>query len=426
MPSVVIVGAQWGDEGKGKITDYLAETVDTVVRYQGGNNAGHTIVVDGSKYKFHLIPSGILRKDKTCILGNGVVIDPDELITELDKLEESGVDVSRLVVSDQAHYILPTHKLLDQRSEDRKGDQKIGTTGRGIGPAYRDKVHRCGIRIGDPGDPELLRKRVAGHLAEHAHHLDGSEWSEEKLVTHLQEAWSRLKRHVRSTPPMINDVLDEGGRVLFEGAQGTLLDIDHGTYPYVTSSTPTAGGACIGSGVGPTRIDVVLGVTKAYTTRVGEGPFPTEIEGEAGEKLREKGAEYGTTTGRSRRCGWLDLVALRYAVRINGMTHLAITKLDVLDEFETLEACTAYELDGARITDFPTDPTALSRAKPVYETFHGWKTSTEGVRTWSDLPGKTMAYVSRLEDFLRMPIALVSVGAERAATFSRLAIWEGL
>lgn len=425
MPAVVIVGAQWGDEGKGKVTDYLAEKAHAVVRYQGGNNAGHTIVVEGAKYKFHLIPSGMLYKDKTCILGNGVVIDPSELIRELDALEAEGVDTTRLLISDQAHFILPTHKHLDLRNEESKGANKIGTTGRGIGPAYRDKVHRCGIRIGDAADAEGLAAKVAVHLQEHAARLEGCDWDAPRLVTLLTESFARLRPHVVNGAIRINEILDDGGRVLFEGAQGTLLDIDHGTYPYVTSSTPTAGGACVGSGVGPTRINVVMGVSKAYTTRVGEGPFPTELSDDIGEKLREKGHEFGTTTGRSRRCGWLDLVALRYAVRVNGMTHLAITKLDVLDHFDELKVCVAYEIDGETITEFPTSTRALDRVRPVYESFSGWRCSTEEVRTWSDLPGKAMAYISRLEDYLRMPVAMVSVGAERSATFSRLGIWEG-
>ncbi len=426
MPAVVIVGAQWGDEGKGKITDYLALDADLVVRYQGGNNAGHTIVVDGSKYKFHLIPSGMLYKDKTCVLGNGVVIDPEELITELDALEKEGVDTTRLLISDAAHYILPTHKIMDLRSEEKKGAGKIGTTGRGIGPSYRDKVHRSGIRMVDPAHPARLREKLAQHLREHAEELGETEWTVESLAAHLDRAFVRLRPHLRNTPALLNDRLDAGGRVLFEGAQGTLLDLDHGTYPYVTSSTPTAGGACVGSGVGPTRIRVVLGVAKAYSTRVGSGPFPTELDDPIGESLRARGHEFGTTTGRARRCGWLDLVALRYAARVNGLTHLAITKLDVLDEFDELKVCVGYRIGGEVLREYPSDPELLTEVEPVYETFPGWRSSTQEVRSWSGLPGKAMAYVSRLEDFLRIPVALVSVGAERSATFSRLPIWESL
>lgn len=426
MPAVVIVGAQWGDEGKGKITDYLAQKADMVVRYQGGNNAGHTIVVGESTFKFHLIPSGILYRDKMCVLGNGVVIDPEELVAELDALEKQNVDASCMRVSEQAHVILPTHKLLDAYAESQKGTAKIGTTGRGIGPAYRDKVHRSGIRIGDAADLELLQRRVRGHLAEHENELGAHEWTAERLTQLVRHAYERLQPYLCNTPELINDRLDCGGRVLLEGAQGTLLDVDHGTYPFVTSSSPTAGGACIGAGIGPTRIAAVLGVAKAYATRVGSGPFPTELEGKAGERLRQAGGEFGTTTGRPRRCGWLDLVALKFAVRINGMSHLAITKLDVLDEFEQLQICTDYELDGQHLNALPTNPVDFARVKPVYETLPGWRVSTAGTRSWSELPKEAIAYISRIEELVQIPVALVSIGAERRASFARLPIWEGL
>jgi adenylosuccinate synthase len=426
MPAVIIVGAQWGDEGKGKITDYLAQGADTVVRYQGGNNAGHTIVVGPSTYKFHLIPSGILYEEKTCVLGNGVVVDPEKLIGELDALVTQKIETNRLRVSDHAHYILPTHKFLDQQSEERLGESKIGTTGRGIGPAYRDKVHRCGIRVGDPVDPARLAKRVEAHLAEHAGALSGCDWDKDRLVKYLSDAYARLAPHICNTAALLNDTLDRGGRVLLEGAQGTLLDIDHGTYPFVTSSSPTAGGACIGSGIGPTRINRVMGVAKAYATRVGSGPFPTELHDEVGKGLGARGHEFGTTTGRARRCGWLDLVALRYAVRVNGMTHLALTKLDVLDACDTLKVCVAYRVDGEELTEFPTDEGILARVEPVYETLTGWQRDTTSARTWADLPTKASAYISRIEDYVRVPVALVSIGADRQASFSRLPIWEGL
>jgi adenylosuccinate synthase len=424
MPAVVIVGAQWGDEGKGKITDYLARGADTVVRYQGGNNAGHTIVVGDSTYKFHLIPSGMLHQDKICVLGNGVVIDPQKLLEELDALSASGTDIERLKISDQAHYILPTHKWLDEMSEAKKGEQKIGTTGRGIGPAYQDKVNRCGVRVGDPASPEALKQRVAQHFQEH--NVQHPEWTQERVVDFLLAAYARLKPHICNTSALLNNRLDRGGRVLLEGAQGTLLDVDHGTYPFVTSSSPTSGGACIGAGIGPTRIDRVLGVTKAYSTRVGSGPFPTELFDEAGKKLQQRGSEFGTTTGRTRRCGWLDLVALRYAVQINGMTHLALTKLDVLDTLEEIKICTAYRVGDEILNEYPTDANLLPRVEPVFETVKGWQASTEKARTWADLPSRAMAYVSRIEDVLRVPVAIVSVGADRMATFSRLAIWEGI
>jgi adenylosuccinate synthase len=426
VPAVIIVGAQWGDEGKGKITDYLAQGADTVVRYQGGNNAGHTIVVGGSTYKFHLIPSGMLYHDKTCVLGNGVVIDPEMLISELDALAKQSVETRRLCISEQAHYILPTHKLLDQQMEARKGLDKIGTTGKGIGPAYRDKVNRCGIRMQDPRDPVQLRRKLQAHLDEHGEALHGCGWDAEKLCVHLCRAYARLLPHICNTAMLLNDTLDRGGRVLLEGAQGTLLDIDHGTYPFVTSSSPTAGGACIGAGIGPTRVNRVLGVTKAYATRVGSGPLPTELHDTDGEQLRARGQEFGTTTGRPRRCGWLDLVALRYAVRINGMTHLALTKLDVLDACDTLKLCTAYRVDGQVVKDFPADEASLSRVQPVYETLQGWQQSTCAARSWGDLPPAATAYISAIEAYVRVPVALVSIGADRLASFSRLAIWEGL
>ncbi len=426
MPAVVIVGAQWGDEGKGKITDYLAQAANTVVRYQGGNNAGHTVVVGTATYKLHLIPSGILYSDKSCVLGNGVVIDPEELIGELDGLAAQGIATKNLRISDQAHYILPTHRVIDQRSEAHKGEAKIGTTGRGIGPAYRDKVHRAGIRLGDPKDPKRLRQLVRQHFDEHAGELEGVEWTVDSMTAFLEKCYQRLAPYICNTPVLINDVLDAHGRVLLEGAQGTLLDIDHGTYPFVTSSSPTAGGACIGAGIGPTRINAVMGVAKAYTTRVGSGPFPTELNDATGEALRKAGHEFGTTTGRPRRCGWLDLVALRYAVRINGITHLAITKLDVLDTFAELKLCSAYRVEGSETREFPSALSAVESAQPVYERMGGWRTSTTKVRSWSELPREAIAYITRLEDYLRVPVALVSIGADRSASFSRLAVWEGL
>lgn len=426
MPAVVIVGAQWGDEGKGKITDYLAPAADTIVRYQGGNNAGHTVVVGTATYKFHLIPSGVLYKDKICVLGNGVVIDPEELIGELDGLAAQGISTANLRISDQAHFILPTHCIFDKRSEAKKGEAKIGTTGRGIGPAYRDKVHRSGIRLGDPQDPKHLRQLVTAHFDEHQSELVGVDWTVDRMVDYLVKTYKRLAPHVCNTPALINETLESGGRVLLEGAQGTLLDVDHGTYPFVTSSSPTAGGACIGSGVGPTRINAVVGVAKAYATRVGAGPFPTELHDATGERLRQSGHEFGTTTGRPRRCGWLDLVALRYAVRINGITHLCITKLDVLDAFEELKLCNAYRIGGEQVRDFPTQIAAIEQIEPIYETHRGWCKPTSSARAWSELPPEAIAYISRIEAYLKVPVALVSVGPERTATFARRDIWESL
>jgi adenylosuccinate synthase len=426
MPAVVIVGAQWGDEGKGKVTDYLARGADTVVRYQGGNNAGHTIVANGTTYKFHLIPSGMLYADKLCVLGNGMVVDPQKLIEELDALQAEGRDTSLLKVSAKAHYILPSHKALDKQTEERKGAHKIGTTGRGIGPAYRDKVHRCGVRVGDPGHPKTLRNKVALHFAEHGAFIDSNEWTVNSMTEYLLECYERLKGHVCDAAKLINDRLDRGSRLLLEGAQGTLLDIDHGTYPYVTSSNPTAGGACIGSGVGPTRISRVLGVSKAYATRVGSGSFPSELKDEVGQMLLTRGQEYGTTTGRPRRCGWLDLVALKYAVRINAMTRLAITKLDVLDACDEVKLCTAYRVGGEVTDEFPIDSDVLATVEPIYDTVPGWKRPTTEARRWSELPDAAVAYLNRIEEYTRVPIGLLSVGADREATFSKIAIWEGI
>ncbi len=416
MPAVVIVGAQWGDEGKGKITDYLAPAADTVVRYQGGNNAGHTVVVGPSTYKFHLIPSGVLYRDKTCVLGNGVVVDPEELIGELDALEAQGVSTKGLRISDQAHFILPTHCILDQRSEARKGEDKIGTTGRGIGPAYRDKVHRSGIRVGDPRDPVRLRRLVAAHFEEHRGELEGVDWNVDKMVDYLVRCYARLAPYVCNTPALINDTLDQGGRVLLEGAQGTLLDIDHGTYPFVTSSSPTAGGACIGAGVGPTRINAVVGVAKAYTTRVGAGPFPTEATGPEGDKIRERGSEFGAVTGRPRRCGWFDAPLLRYSRMINGLDTLVITKLDVLDHLEEIPVCIGYRYRGEKLEEMPAMASVLDTVEPVYKTVPGWQSKTAGLMKYKDLPQRARDYLKFLSDNTGVEISIVSTGPEREQT----------
>ena len=416
MSGIVIVGAQWGDEGKGKVTDFLAEDADLVVRYQGGNNAGHTIVVEDTTYKFHLIPSGILHANKLCVLGSGVVIDPDKLISELDALDAQGVDTSRLRISDQAHYILPTHKLLDQRAEDQKGSAKIGTTGKGIGPAYADKASRTGIRLADPGNPQRLRQRLAQHLTEHHYETLISEWDTDKLASHLFRVYQRLSPYLCSVPHLINDALDADKRVLFEGAQGTLLDLDHGTYPYVTSSSPTAGGACASSGIGPTRIKRVIGIAKAYATRVGSGPFPTELDNATGGHMRQEGQEFGTTTGRPRRCGWLDLVALRYAKRINGLTDIALTKLDVLDKLETLQLCTGYRMADEETQNFPTDQNKLRDIIPVYQAMPGWQQPTSHIKTRAALPPEAQAYIKAIEKWIEVPISLISVSPERNAT----------
>jgi adenylosuccinate synthase len=428
MASLVIVGAQWGDEGKGKITDYLAQGADAVVRYQGGNNAGHTVVVGAEQYKLHLVPSGILWRAKRCVLGNGVVVDLPALVGELDALAARGIDTGALFVSDAAHCILPYHKLLDQRDEAarQKDATQIGTTGRGIGPAYRDKTSRVGIRVGDIADPALLKQKLLANrrekeamLGDAASQLDWDAMAEE-----LRGAYERLTLQVGDAAEAIHEQLEAGHNVLFEGAQGTFLDLDHGTYPYVTSSTPTAGGACVGAGVGPTDIDFVLGVTKAYTTRVGMGPFPSELTDDAGRKLCDIGHEFGTTTGRRRRTGWLDAVMLRHAVRVNGLGGLAVTKLDVLDSFDELWVCVCYEDEqGVPIAGFPGDAARLARARPRYERIRGWSAPTTAARRLEDLPRAARDYLDRIAELAGVPVVMVSVGAERATTIAAEDAW---
>ncbi|HEY9896028.1 MAG TPA: adenylosuccinate synthase, partial [Candidatus Sericytochromatia bacterium] len=380
MANVIVIGAQWGDEGKGKITDLLSKSADVVVRYQGGVNAGHTVVVDEQIFKLHLIPSGILYPDTECIIGSGTVIDPKVLIGELDQLELLNVSTRNLLISETAHVTMPYHRLIDQASEERRGEHKIGTTGRGIGPTYADKSERTGIRVIDLMDSDSLRKKLRwtveykNVILEKLYALPPLD-ADAVIAEYVQYA-DRLRPHVVDCSLRIYDAIQRKRNILFEGAQGTLLDLDHGTYPYVTSSNPVAGGACIGTGVGPTMIDRVIGVAKAYTTRVGEGPFPTELHGTMGELLCDRGAEFGTTTGRKRRCGWFDAVIGRYAVRINGLDCLAITKLDVLDELEEINICTAYEVDGETCHDFPSNSRKFARCQPIYKTVPGWKQST--------------------------------------------------
>ncbi|MGB3573341.1 MAG: adenylosuccinate synthase, partial [Phormidesmis sp.] len=390
MANVIVIGAQWGDEGKGKITDLLSKSADVVVRYQGGVNAGHTVVVSGQTFKLHLIPSGILYPETECIIGSGTVIDPKELIAELDKIEALGISSNNLFISQTAHVTMPYHRLIDQAAEERRGNKKIGTTKRGIGPTYADKSERTGIRIIDMMDKdefaELLKWTIEAKniVLERLYDLKPLD-ADEVLTEYLGYA-DRLRSHITDSSLQIYNAHQQKKNILFEGAQGTLLDLDHGTYPYVTSSNPVAGGACIGSGVGPTTIDRVIGVAKAYTTRVGEGPFPTELDDEVGNMICEVGAEFGTTTGRRRRCGWFDGVVGRYAVRINGLDCLAVTKLDVLDTLDEIKVCVAYELDGKRCTDLPSGAQQFARCKPIYETLPGWKESTEHCRTLEDLP----------------------------------------
>lgn len=420
MANVIVIGAQWGDEGKGKITDLLSRSADVVVRYQGGVNAGHTIVVKGQTFKLHLIPSGILYPDTECIIGCGTVIDPKVLIGELDQLEKLGINTNNLLISETAHVTMPYHRLIDNASEEQRGSHKIGTTGRGIGPTYADKSERTGIRMLDLMDPVGLRKQLSWTIAhknvilEKLYNIPPLD-PEEVIQEYLGYA-ERLRQYVVDTSLKIYDSIRRRRNILFEGAQGTLLDLDHGTYPFVTSSNPVAGGACVGTGLGPTMIDRVIGVAKAYTTRVGEGPFPTELDGEMGELLCAKGAEFGTTTGRKRRCGWFDAVIGRYAVRINGLDCLAITKLDVLDELDEINVCTAYDIDGERSDHFPSSSRKFARCNPIYKTLPGWKVSTSDCRSWSELPRQAQDYLKYLAELMEVPIAIVSLGASRDQT----------
>ncbi|MEL7977349.1 adenylosuccinate synthase [Isoptericola sp. F-RaC21] len=417
MPAVVLVGAQWGDEGKGKATDLLGSRVDYVVKFNGGNNAGHTVVIGDEKYALHLLPSGILSPGVVPVIGNGVVVDIDVLFEELDDLIERGVDVSRLLVSSQAHVIAGYHRTLDKVTERFLGKRRIGTTGRGIGPAYADKINRVGIRIADLFDPKILREKVEGSLDQKNHLLvkvyNRRAVEIDETVDELLAHAERLRPMVANTPLVLNQALDAGKNVLFEAGQATMLDIDHGTYPFVTSSSATAGGAVTGSGIGPTRVDSVIGVIKAYTTRVGEGPFPTELFDDMGEYLLKTGGEYGVTTGRARRCGWYDSVIARYASRINGLTDLVVTKLDVLTGLEKVPVCVAYDVDGTRYDEMPDDQSAFHHAKPIYEEMPGWWEDISHARTIEDLPANAQAYLARLEELSGCRISAVGVGPRR-------------
>ncbi|MDT0445090.1 adenylosuccinate synthase [Streptomyces johnsoniae] len=420
MPALVLLGAQWGDEGKGKATDLLGGSVDYVVRYQGGNNAGHTVVVDGQKYALHLLPSGILSPECTPVIGNGVVVDPKVLLSELSGLADRGIDTSRLLLSGNAHLITPYHQTLDKVSERFLGKRKIGTTGRGIGPAYADKINRQGIRVQDLFDESILRQKVEAAL-DHKNQVLAKLYNRRAIVTdqvveELLGYAESLRGYVCDTVLVLNRAVDEGKVVLFEGGQGTLLDVDHGTYPFVTSSNPTAGGACTGSGVGPTRISRVIGILKAYTTRVGAGPFPTELHDEDGEALRRIGGEFGVTTGRDRRCGWFDAVIARYATRVNGLTDFFLTKLDVLTGWERIPVCTAYDIDGRRVTDLPYNQTDFHHAKPVYEYLPGWSEDISKARSFEELPKNAQSYVLALQDLSGAPISAIGVGPGRDET----------
>lgn len=420
MANVIVVGTQWGDEGKGKIVDIISESFDAVARYQGGNNAGHTVVVGKEKVILHLVPSGILRKGKTCILGNGVVIDLPGLTHELSQLRRLAVKPEgHLYIGKNAHLVLPYHQILDQE-RDQNSTRRLGTTGRGIGPAYADKAARTGIRIGDLFDPTLFQERLRINVAEKqarapkesALHTLDPEAIFHKHMPHFREVQTFLV----DASAVLNRMIDEGKKILFEGAQGTLLDVDMGTFPYVTSSSATAGGACIGTGVGPTRIDGVLGVMKAYTTRVGEGPFPTELKDSTGEALRNRGQEYGATTGRPRRCGWLDAISLRYAIQVNDLRTVALTKLDVLDAFPVVKICRAYRYRGETLEEFPNETDILSECQPVYEEIEGWQESTMGRNAIAELSKSCRAFLDRLEAILGINISIVSTGPERDQT----------
>ncbi len=421
MPVLVVVGAQWGDEGKGKIIDLLTERADIVARYQGGHNAGHTVVVGMEEFILHLIPSGILHRGKKCIIGNGVVVDPAALLEEMDGLKKRGIKIDHsLLISKNAHLIMPYHKALDIASENLKGNKKIGTTGRGIGPAYADKINRKGIRMADLLDPEQFREKLAANTGEANFLLE--RFYNAPLV-HQDQVYEeymgyarKLKKYITDTTLVLNEAIAKNKKVLAEGAQGTHLDVDHGTYPFVTSSSPTAGGACTGLGIGPNTIAEVMGIVKAYTTRVGSGPFPTEQENKLGELLRARGREYGATTGRARRCGWADTLIIRHAVRVNGMTSVAITKLDVLDTLDELKICVGYKYKGKLYEEMPSELTVLEKGVPQYITMPGWRQTTIGITKYSDLPKKARAYVEKLCKLCGVKPAIISTGARRDET----------
>ena len=420
MPAVVIVGAQWGDEGKGKATDLLGSRVDLVVKFNGGNNAGHTVVIGDEKYALHLLPSGILSPGCTPVIGNGVVVDLEVLFHEIDGLEARGIDTSRLVVSANAHVIADYNRTLDKVTERFLGSRKIGTTGRGIGPTYADKMNRLGIRIQDLFDEKILRAKVEGALELKNQILtkvyNRRSVAVDEVVEELLGYVERLRPMVADTPLLLHEALDRGETVLLEAGQATLLDVDHGTYPFVTSSSATTGGACTGSGIAPTQITRVIGIVKAYATRVGEGPFPTELFDDDGETLRKNGGEFGTTTGRPRRCGWYDAPIARYAARINGVTDFVLTKLDVLTGFEQIPVCVAYEIDGERVEEMPMTQTDFHHAKPIYEYFPGWTEDISGARSLDDLPANAQAYVAALEKISGSRISTIGVGPDREQT----------
>ncbi|WP_372630917.1 adenylosuccinate synthase [Cohnella sp.] len=420
MSTVVVVGTQWGDEGKGKITDYLAEKADVVARYQGGNNAGHTILIDNKKYKLTMVPSGIFNQNKLCVIGNGMVINPAALVEEIKYIQDNGFSTDNLKISDRAHVIMPYHLVLDALEEDRKADNKIGTTRKGIGPCYMDKAARNGIRIADLMVPEAFAEKARAIIADKNQVItqmySGEALDADGIINEYLELAEKLRPYVTDTSVVLNDAIDTGKKVLFEGAQGVMLDIDQGTYPYVTSSNPSAGGVCIGSGVGPSKIREVIGVAKAYTTRVGDGPFPTELDNEIGQWIRDKGHEYGTVTGRPRRVGWFDSVVVRHARRVSGITGLSLNSLDVLTGLDTVKICTAYKFRGELMEHYPANLKLLEECEAVYEELPGWNEDISGAKQISDLPETTQRFIERITELTGIPIAIFSVGRNREQT----------
>lgn len=432
MPTLAIIGAQWGDEGKGKITDYLAEDSDAVVRFQGGNNAGHTIVIGDNVFKLHLLPSGVLREGKLAIIGNGVVVNMDDMAEEIKQITDAGLSIDGLRISDRAHIIQNYHKKLDGAEEIYRGKNSVGTTKKGIGPTYQDKIARYGFRAGDILEPELVREKAEFILPMKKDllkmmHAEECQCTVEKFEDKFKRWGETFGKYVCDTSVLINDMIDEGKNILFEGAQGAMLDIDHGTYPYVTSSSTVGGGICSGSGVAPNRIDNVVGCLKAYTTRVGEGPFVTELEGEAEEELQKKGGEFGVTTGRGRRCGWLDLVVAEHAARLCGFTHWAITKLDVLNDYDKIYVCTGYDVDGKVLKHFPASLSKLEKAKPIYKEFDGWDSWDDSEKIIKDgydaLPKNMRTYIEFIEEYTKIPASIISIGPKRSETIDRFGKW---
>ncbi len=423
MPSIVIVGAQWGDEGKGKIIDYLAGRANVVVRAQGGNNAGHTVIVEDKKYAFHLLPSGVLYSDKLNIIGNGVVFDPEGFLKEIKVLEDQGIDTSSVKIDERVHVIFPYHKRLDALQEDARGEDQIGTTKKGIGPCYMDKIERSGIRLGEMLDKEEFKSRLYPQVERKNQIIEKIYGGEGFNPDEIYDAYCKyadiLRKYVTDTTVLVYEALKDNKKVLFEGAQGTLLDIDLGTYPYVTSSHPTSGGFCIGSGVGPNMLDEIIGIVKAYTTRVGRGPFPTEEDNETGDLIRKKGNEFGTTTGRPRRCGWFDGVMVRYTSRINGLTSISLMLLDVLSGFDKIKMCIGYEYNGEILQNFPSSLKVLSQCKPIYKELDGWHEDITQAKSFEELPENTKRYIEAIEEYTGLPVSIVSVGPKRSQTIIR-------